>query len=160
MAKHPKPSFLEVKLPPPAGRARPRLPPRLPETRLDWTPAAVVQGAPGFFRQRPACWAPTPHSPSTVVSSTSPWLSLLHRNSAAEMCCATCYLSHLEPVSRSVSACSWSVDGGRRRSSAIRLSNDLTLPPARTHRPWRGAPEASIGLLPCTGPGRPSPLRR
>ena len=153
MANIPKPLFLEIKLPPPAGRARPRTPPHLPETHHDWTPAAVVQAPPGFSRQRPTCWAPAPHSPSTRVSSASSWLSLLHRNSAAEMRRATCSLYRLESASRSASACSWSVDGGRRHSSAARHLNDLTLPPARTNWPRRRGPQASVGLLPCTAPG-------
>ena len=53
---------------------------------------------------------------------------------------ATRSLFYLVPASRSVSACSWSVDGGHRRSFAARRPNDLTFPgaydPALAQKAW------------------------
>jgi hypothetical protein len=91
----------------------------LPETHLDWTPAAV-QATPGLSRQRPSCLNPEPNSPSTFVGFASPCIC------PAEMRRTVRSLSRLTPTSRSASACSQSVDGGPCYSSAIHRWNDLT----------------------------------
>ena len=159
MANNPKQPFLEVKSPPPAGQSHPCLSPCLPATCLNWTPA-VEQTPPGLSHQKSVCWTPAPCSPSTRVTSASPWPSLLRRNSAMEMRCATRSLSCLTPASRSVSTYSLYVDSECRHSFATRHSNNLIPPLVRTTCPWRGGTRTSTGLPPRAVPGRYSAPRQ